>query len=260
MPPPGALVNVLPSHKAYASGEVLAYDINWSGIPAGRAVMSVIAGVDASGAQVERLVSIMRSNSVVSLVYKVRDRIMSEIDPDTGLPRRITIDQRHGGRKRILEVNFDQADRKATTLQKGRETVTADTPPNVHDIISCLYYLRSMDGIEPGTTKVVDVHEGKKNWRLLVFVEKRERVTVPAGTFDTVRVRAEVRFHGVFFDRGDVRLWLTDDTRHVPVQVSIKIALGQVLAVLIDRALPPLAPPVEQPAQGPVPVPMRPAP
>jgi hypothetical protein len=229
MPPPGALVNVLPKRKAYASGEVLAYDINWSGIPAGRAVMSVIAGTDASGAKVDRLVSIVRSNKVVSVFYKVRDRVV-------------------------------RANGRASTLRPGRDPVTADIPPNAHDIISCLYYLRSLDGIEPGVTKIVDVHEGGKNWRLLVHAEKRERVTVPAGTFDTVRVRAEVRFHGVFFDRGDVRLWLTDDARHVPVRVSIKIKIGQVLADLVGRALPPLPPTEETAARGPQPIPMRPSP
>jgi Protein of unknown function (DUF3108) len=260
MPPPGALVNVLPERKAYAPGEVLSYAIDWSGIPAGRAVMSVVAGTDASGARVDRLISIMRSNKVVSLVYKVKDQVMSEIDPDTGVPRHITIDQRHGRRKRILEVFFDQADHKATTKQPGRETVTVDIPPNAQDIISCLYYLRSLDGIEPGVTKIVDVHEGRKNWRLLVRAEQRERVTVPAGTFDTVRVRAEVRFKGVFFDRGDVRLWLTDDVRHVPVRVSIKISIGQVLGELIGMALPPLPEPGAPTTREAVPVPMQPAP
>lgn len=260
LPPEGALVNVLPKHKAYASGEVLDYSIEWSGIPAGRAVMSVIAGVDDGGRPVDRLVSVARSNRVVSVFYKVRDRIMSEVDSETGLPRHVTISQHHGRRDRVQEVRFDQANHQATTVQPGRPPATVDTPTNVHDVISCLYYLRSLEGIEPGTTTVVDVHEGRKNWRLLVFAEKRERVTVPAGTFDTVRVRAEVRFRGVFFDRGDVRLWLTDDARHVPVRVSIKIQLGQVLAELIHSALPPLAQAGVQAARRPEPVPMRPAP
>ncbi len=243
MPPAGVLVNTLPHHKAYAPGEMLAYSIEWSGIPAGHAVMSVIGGTDASGRKVDRLVSIAKSNKVVSLVYRVRDRIMSEIDPVTGVPRRISVEQRHGRRNRVYEVDFDQAHRKATSRYQGKKPVTVDIPPNAHDIISCLYYLRSLDGIEPGATKIVDVHEGKKNWRLLVFAEDRERVHVPAGTFDTIRVRAEVRFEGVFFDRGDVRLWLTDDQRHVPVRVSIKIKLGEVLSELTNMALPPLTDP-----------------
>lgn len=255
MPPPGVLVNALPHRKAYAPGEMLAYSIEWSGIPAGHAVMSVVGGTDASGRKVERLVSIAKSNKVVSLVYRVRDRIMSEIDPVTGVPHRISVEQRHGRRNRIYEVDFDQARRKATSRYQGHEPVTVEIPPNAHDIISCLYYLRSLEGIEPGATKIVDVHEGKKNWRLLVFAEDRERVRVPAGTFDTIRVRAEVRFEGVFFDRGDVRLWLTDDARHVPVRVSIKIKIGEVLSELTNMALPPLAAPEAKAALAPAAVP-----
>lgn len=261
LPPQGALVNVPPERHAYGPGEALVYAISWSGVPAGRAVMSVVGGTDDAGRPVQRLVSIARSNKVVSLVYRIRDRIMSEIDPATGIPRRILVDQRHGTRTRIREVTFDQTNRRATTLQSKRKPVTVDTPPNVHDIISCLYYLRSMDGLAPGKTVVVDVHEGKKNWRLLVHGEALERVTVPSGTYDTLRVRAEVRFKGVFFDRGDVRLWLTEDARRIPVLVSIKIKMGRVLAELIHLTLPPLAPLDARaaPAPGPSVEPARPS-
>lgn len=253
MPPPGALVNVPPAHHAYAPGEALAYEISWSGVPAGRAVMSVVGGTDKDGRPVHRLISVANTNKVVTVVYKVRDRIMSEIDPVTGIPRHILVDQRHGSRIRIQEVFFDQAHRRATTYQPKRKPVTVDTPPNVHDIISCLYYVRSMDGLEPGKTVVVDVHEGKKNWRLLIHGERREHITVPAGSFDTLEVKAEVRFQGVFFDRGDVRLWLTEDARRIPVLVSIKIQVGRVLAELTHMTLPPLGAPLRQgtPEAGP---------
>jgi hypothetical protein len=44
----------------------------------------------------------------------------------------------------------------------------------------------------------------------------------------------------VFFDRGDVRIWFTDDARHLPVKVPIKIRVGSVLAELVDSTLPAL--------------------
>lgn len=236
--PPAAAV----SHRAYAPGEHLSYSIRWAAVPAGHSSMSVEAGVDASGRPVQRLVSVARSNKAVSMVYKVRDRIVSQVDPETALPERIDISQRHGRRTRVRSVVFDRAARRATTYQEGRKPVTVETPPGVHDIISCLYEFRSRKNLEPGQTVTIDVHEGKKNWKLLVHVESRERTVVPAGTFNTLRLRAEVLFQGVFFDRGDVFLWVTDDERHVPVQVSVKISLGRVLASLERMVLPPLGP------------------
>jgi hypothetical protein len=228
---------------AYAPGERLDFRVSWSGLVAGHAAMSVAEDV-LDGRPMWLLTSTTRSTKAIDWFYPVHDRVVSRIDPDTGVPRRIDIDQRHGRRTRVRSTVFDQMARQATTFQPGREPVAVETPPDVHDILSCLYYLRSLPGLDPGETYVIDVHEGKKNWRLLVYALEREPVTTPAGTFDTVAVRAEVRFNGVFFDRGDVRIWLTDDVRHVPVKVQIKIRVGSVLAELMDSTLPALAPPL----------------
>lgn len=245
--PPEAPPETVVPRRAYAPGEHLSYTISWAAIPAGKSSMSVAAAQDADGNPVNRFVSVARSNKAISLIYKVRDRIVSQVDAVTALPQRIDISQRHGRRVRIRGVVFDQAAHRATTYQEGREPVTVETPPGVHDIISCLYAFRSMPDLEVGRTVTLDVHEGKKNWKLLVHVESRQRTVVPAGTFDTLRVRAEVLFQGVFFDRGDVFLWITDDERHVPVQVSVKIRLGRVLAALDHMTLPDL-PPADPPA------------
>lgn len=239
LPPAGALVNLPTEGKAYAPGERLAFRLSWSGLVAGHAAMSVAEEV-VDGRPMWLLTSTTRSTKAIDWFYPVRDRVESRIDPDTGIPLRIEIDQHHGRRTRVRTTVFDQAAHQATTFQPGHDPVMEETPPNVHDILSCLYYLRSFPRLEPGETYVIDVHEGKKNWRLLVHALRREPVGTPAGAFDTVAVRAEVRFKGVFFDRGDVRIWFTDDARHLPVKVQIKIRVGSVLAELVDSTLPAL--------------------
>jgi len=236
------LTNVPLPRRAYAPGEFLSYRIAWAGLPAGKASMSVLNGKAEDGRPVLWLVSITRSNRAVSAIYPVKDRVVSHVDPVTNLPERIDIAQRHGRRQRIRAIVFDQAGRKATTLWAGRKPVTMPTPPRVQDIVSCLYYFRDRPDLAPGSVATIDVNDGKRNWKLTVRVEGRERVTVPAGSYDTLRVEAEVRFEGMFLDQGQVRLWLTDDVRHVPVQVSVKIPIGWVFAELTDMALPPLGP------------------
>ncbi len=237
MPAEGLLVNVPNATRAYEVGERLDYRISWGGVTAGHATMAVHPGTTEDGKPAYLLTSTTHSSKAISWFYKVRDRVVSQIDPVTGVPYRIDIDQRHGKRKRIRTTVFDQAAQRATTYQKGREPVQVDTPPMVHDILSCLYYLRSLPSLEPHTTHVVDVHEGKKNWRLLVKTLDRERINTVAGTFDTIPVKAEVRFKGVFFDRGDVRIWFSDDARHIPVLIRIKIRLGHVTIQLTGSHL-----------------------
>ncbi len=223
---------------AYAPGEVLSYRISWGLITAGDVRMAVTEAVDEEGRPVIRLLTETRSNRTVDVFYKVRDTVVSDLDPVTRVPYRIEIDQRHGRRKRILTTRFDQQARTATTYRANREPVQVDTPTGVQDILSALYHVRMLDDLVPGETVSVDVHEGRKNWKLLVHPIKRERIRTKLGRFDTVQVKAEVRFKGVFFDRGDIRIWFTDDVRHLPVRIHMKIGIGTVKIALSDITLP----------------------
>jgi hypothetical protein len=78
------------------------------------------------------------------------------------------------------------------------------------------------------------VHESNKNWQLGIVGLNRERVKTGAGEFDTIRVRAQVEFEGVFLDRGDVYIWFTDDARRLPVRMESKIKIGRISANLIE--------------------------
>jgi hypothetical protein len=38
----------------------------------------------------------------------------------------------------------------------------------------------------------------------------------------------ELKHEGVFQQKGEVRIWLTDDQRHIPVKIRSKIAIGSI--------------------------------
>jgi hypothetical protein len=59
-------------------------------------------------------------------------------------------------------------------------------------------------------------------------VEGREQVKVPAGTFQTVRVKAEA-ISGALQNKGTVWAWFTDDAKHTPVQIRTKLGWGTLL-------------------------------
>jgi hypothetical protein len=66
-----------------------------------------------------------------------------------------------------------------------------------------------------------------------VKVLKKETITVPAGTFDTVMVTPILQSEGIFSREGPVYTWLTDDEKKIPVMVKTRVAVGSVSAVLI---------------------------
>jgi len=65
-------------------------------------------------------------------------------------------------------------------------------------------------------------------------VVKREKVKVPAGTFNTVCIKPKLKFEGLWRQKGDIHIWLTDDDRRLPVLVTSKVfLLGTVDIVLV---------------------------
>jgi hypothetical protein len=66
-----------------------------------------------------------------------------------------------------------------------------------------------------------------------VQVLKKERVSVPAGTFDTVVVKPILKSEGIFLRKGDVYIWLTDDDKKIPVKMKSKVKVGAINAVLV---------------------------
>jgi hypothetical protein len=41
-------------------------------------------------------------------------------------------------------------------------------------------------------------------------------------------------FHGLFMNKGNIRVWVTNDERKTPVRMTAKVVLGSIVADLVD--------------------------
>jgi Protein of unknown function (DUF3108) len=219
------------SDPPFKNGERLVYEISWAGLTVGEGVLESEPVEPFDGREVIRVRSTATSNGLLSLVFPVRDRIESDMDAQGLYPYRITVDQRHGFRRRHKVIEFDQEDHKAVLFSDGK-TRRYDIPPQVQDILSSLYYFRAIEHMEDGSSVFINVHDSKKNWRLEIQILGRETLTSVLGTLPTVKAKALIRYEGILLDKGDLTLWLTDDLRHVPVMMNGKIAIGSITATL----------------------------
>ncbi|MFQ5543068.1 MAG: DUF3108 domain-containing protein [Nitrospiria bacterium] len=211
----------------FRPGERLVYDVNYFNVPAGTAVMEVVEKGTMKGRDVFHILSTVRSNKMTSLFYRVRDRIETFIDAEGLYSHFIRIKQRQGGKKREKIIDFDQVQHRAVQIKKNKRT-TYTVPPRVHDSLSSLYYFRAQPSLESGKSVFIDVHESRKNWVLEIQVLGREEVTTALGTFKAIKAKALVHYEGLFMDKGDVTLWLTDDAQRIPVLIRTKIRIGSI--------------------------------
>jgi Protein of unknown function (DUF3108) len=210
-----------------AVSEKFLYDISWSGIHVGQAML------EASNENGEiKIASRVRSAAVISLFYKVED--FSESSIVNGAPAHFRIKQHEGKYRSDKATIFDGEDGKITFYNylnnKMEEHAIKKNLP--WDVLSGFYYLRTMP-LAAGQTVYVDVFDSGKFLRVAVNVVRKEKIEVRSvGAVDTVMVRLLLTSEGLFKSQGDVNIWLTDDDRRIPVRVQTKIPLGSVTAEL----------------------------
>ena len=79
-------------------------------------------------------------------------------------------------------------------------------------------------------------------------VEEIETVSGPWGEVETARVLVVMPFQGLFLNKGNIRVWFTNDDRRIPVRMKAKVVIGSIVADLVS-GLPSTSPtPMREPA------------
>jgi hypothetical protein len=213
-------------NNAFGLGEKLVFSISYGPINAGTAVMEISRIVQLNQRDCYHVISTAKSNKFFSSFFKVEDRVESFIDVKGIFSWKFEQHLREGHYRADRFADYDQIRHIATT-NKGQMEV----PPYVQDVLSALYYVRTQD-LEVGRPLYVDNHSGRKLYPLEVKVHRRERVKVPAGSFDCFVVEPILKAGGMFKHKGRVWVWLTTDERKMPVLMKSKVIVGSIDAKL----------------------------
>ncbi|HWR73095.1 MAG TPA: DUF3108 domain-containing protein [Nitrospirota bacterium] len=228
-----AAASLQPQIEALKPGEILTYDISWSRIvTAGIAIMETREGTLPDGKQVLRFIATTHSAGLVDIFYRVNDRLESVYDPGTMRSLTFSLNQSHGKEKKRRELVFDHANKTVISTLNDDPPVTIIIPDQVQDALSSLYYLRTRDDFIVGKAIIIYVHDSGKNWSVEAQTLGREKVKTPAGEFATIKVRTFPTYEGVFMNKGDIFIWLTDDSRKIPVLMKSTISIGSIVTTL----------------------------
>jgi len=70
-----------------------------------------------------------------------------------------------------------------------------------------------------------------------IRVLRRERITVPAGTFNAIVVQPVIKTKGIFSQDGHAEVWLSDDSARMVLQLKSRLAFGSLNLYLTSYAL-----------------------
>jgi hypothetical protein len=222
-PPPAAF--------SFQPGESLSYVISWAGIPVGSATMEIDTATPIERQPTLRLVTTAKSNKYLSKFFPVSNRVESTVNAQSLLPFQMVFQRREGKRHDDFDITFDRQEKRVQVIKNGKTTIR-DIPPDIHDALSCLYYLRLQPSLDSGSSVLMQIHHNKKNYEVEAKVEGVESLTGPWGTVPAIRVLVIMPFQGIFLNEGNIRVWLTKDRTHTPLMMKAKITIGSIKAIL----------------------------
>ena len=210
--------------------ERLEYSLSWTGIPVGTASQEIVDDGD-----VRRILSSARSNAWLSTFYPVDNRTESILEKSGDFPgrsRNFRMQFKEGSRVRDREISFNRAGKRARYFDRMiGEKLSIPIEADTFDIYSSFYHVRYLP-LEPGRSIFLNVLDGRELRRVEVRVLRRERIKVPAGSFNTIVIEPMVKSEGVFEGKRGAYIWLTDDSRRIPVKAQTLVRVGSVTAVL----------------------------
>jgi Protein of unknown function (DUF3108) len=225
--------SVLSPARPFRVGERLTYDITFLNISAGTAVMEVSSGDGAGDHPSGKFITTAVSSPKVTRFFPVDNRVESLTDLTTLLPERMTFRRREGKKKEDIEYIFHRKD-STVSATRGGVTELVPIPADTQDLISCLYYVRSLLPLKQGASQALTVYHDKKIRQVEVRVDKIEMLEGPWGTLETAQVLVIMPFQGIFLNQGNIRVWFTTDDRRIPLRMKAKVVIGSIVADLVD--------------------------
>ncbi len=222
----------------FGVGEELKFEISFEFVTGGEATMAVESIDDFNGHPCYKIVSLARSTGTVDFFYKVRDRIESWRDVDGGFSRLFVKQLNEGKHKysKRLEYMPDQGIAYLYENKSQKIPDTLEVVGKIHDVLGAFYQMRTMP-LAVGSSVWIDVHDIRDRYSLEVKVIGRERLKVPAGTFDCLIIEPLLESSGLFRKEGDMQVWITDDEHRMPVMMKSWLYFGRVFAKLTSYKL-----------------------
>jgi len=201
-------------------GERLEYDVRFGKLRVGRGSMEVRETTDVRGREAWHTVLAIRGGIPF---FRVDDRLESWIDTRSFTSLRVSQHTNEGRYHRERHVEFFPERTKMLESGDGaQEEATVDEPL---DEGALLYYLRTLP-LNVGDRYSLDRYFRPDRNPVRLDVVRRERIEVPAGTFETIVIRPTIRSSGIFSENGQAEVWVTDDSRHLMVRMTAKLSFG----------------------------------
>ncbi|PYS89462.1 MAG: hypothetical protein DMF64_17735 [Acidobacteria bacterium] len=235
-----------PTGTPYQPGEKLTYTVTFSSFAPAAHVELFVAGRGTyfNREGVELRAHVATVEAVRAALLSINNDYVAYVDPRTGQPFHTQVSKHNPEPPPSITSGSFSTD--ADVINAG--TTTENNAPTTFDFLSALYYLRTQT-LAPGSIYPLTAQQQDKQYQAELRVTGRETVKTPAGSFNALVTQLRVRDNSAANDYR-VRIYFSDDARHIPVLVTARQRVGEIRAELASVDIVDLTPPAEIAAQA----------
>jgi hypothetical protein len=202
-------------------GERMEYEVRFGRLKVGNAHMEVVGLEQMRGRTVWHTAFWVQGGN---FLYRVNDVYESWIDAETLSSLKFVQELEEGGKN--TERRFEFFPERAVFIQTNKRNAKEEkSVPDPLDDGSFLYFIRTIPLVVGQT---YDFHRYFRPDRnpVRIKVLRKEKIRVPAGSFDAIVIQPVIKTKGIFSENGHAEIWLSDDDRHVMLQLKSRLSFG----------------------------------
>ena len=206
-------------------GEPLQYRVSWANfVTAGELTLDCEEMSEPGKVRLYRFGVRARSiDWVRTLFLNVNDSYDSSVDAESLLPIQAQARLEHGNKLEQTSIRFDHQNRVAR-FSNGH---TQPLVPNTYDAATLMFILRTLE-FNSDKTQVIHLLDKQTLYTLRVEAERVESIRVGQKDYQVIRVAIKQVENDIAQDALKIRLYLTSDSRRVPVLMTAEPAWGTI--------------------------------
>lgn len=222
------------STSPYRVGERLTYNVSFSNFPSAAHVeVEVVSRGMHFGREAVQLRAHVETTGVINVaLFAINNDYVSYVDPNSGLPFRSEETARDAIRNSDSVQDFSQPGGNEAIPPKQRGF------PGTYDLLSIFYRARALP-LADGAIYNFSVRGEGTNYQAELRVVGRDVIRTNVGSFPTIVTQIKVDNSAL----KRLRIYFSDDERHVPVLITARLKSGNLTAELAGSEL--VKPPAE---------------
>jgi hypothetical protein len=205
----------------FGVGERMEFEVRFGRLKVGNAHMEVVALEHLRGRPAWHTAFWVQGGN---FLYRVNDVYESWIDARTLSSLRFVQELDEGGKNttRKFEIYPERAVFIQTNKKEWKEEKSVSNPL---DDGSFLYFIRTIPLVVGQTYDFNRYFRPDRN-PVRIKVLRKERIRVPAGSFDAIVLQPVIKTKGIFSENGHAEIWLSDDDRRIMLQLKSRLSFG----------------------------------